>query len=179
VSDLTTWIDVADNATKIGLGALIGGGFGVMVAWLNNRSQAMKVFQERRRVMLETVTEAVDGACNAASLFWAKLGAAVTARDSQQRIADSDLRELKKLERTFFASYTVINSSASKLLLLGEASTEARLRILRSSLEDFWGIADLSNPLCTEQSLAQYKSSISLARGDFYAEISRAYRRDA
>jgi len=42
MADTKTWIDVADTAVKIGLGALLGGAFAVWVAFLNNKAKPVK-----------------------------------------------------------------------------------------------------------------------------------------
>jgi hypothetical protein len=179
MADPTTWITVADNAVKIGLGALLGGGFAVAVAWLNNKSQEKKAFRERRWLILEGVLESVDGAANAASVFWANLANAIYKRDKQQRPSDVELRELKGLEEKFFAAFTSLNSSGAKLLLLDDADPESKLSDLRAAFDAFFRIASVDNAKCNKEELDAHKTEISQARRAFYQALSQAYRRDA
>lgn len=177
MTDLTTWIDVADNAVKIGLGALIGGAFGVGAAWLNNSIQAKKALNERRRQIIELVIESVDSACNAASLYWSNLGNGVYKRDKGEKLTDSDKTQLDSLQSKFFESFMVLNSSGAKLLLLDEKDAEAQLQELRTALDGFFKIANLDSKKCTPEALTSHKDAISSKRRMFYSALSRAYAR--
>lgn len=170
---------MADSAVKIGLGALLGGAFGVWVAWLNNKSQVRNGYLERRREILEAVVESVDLAANSASLYWANLANAVYIRDKGEDIPESDLEELKKLENKFFLAFTKLNSSSAKLLMLGETSAEEKLAALRECFNGFFQIANLKNDKCTKQSLIEHKDSMTDTRREFFSQISNAYCHDA
>ncbi|RFC38298.1 MAG: hypothetical protein DID90_2727552661 [Candidatus Nitrotoga sp. LAW] len=177
MADLTTWVDVADSAVKIGLGALIGGTFGVWVAWLNNSIQAKKALNERRRQIIELVIESVDSACNAASLYWSNLGNGVYKRDKGEKLTDADKAQLDSLQSKFFESFTVLNSSGAKLLLLGENDAETQLQELRTALDAFFKIANIDGKKCTSDALASHKEAISTKRRIFYSTLSNAYAR--
>ncbi|RBO83965.1 hypothetical protein [Marinomonas aquiplantarum] len=179
MTDVTTWINVADNAVKIGLGALLGGGFGLFVAWMNNKSQVKKDLHDRRRAILEGVLESVDSSANAASLFWANLANTVYKRDNNQQILENEKEELDKLQNNFFAAFTLLNSSGAKLLLLGEEISEAKLSVLRTEFDALFRIGSISNSNCTKENLNNHKELISKARKDFYLELSKAYQRGA
>ena len=177
MADLTTWIDVADNAVKIGLGALIGGTFGIWVAWLNNSIQTKKALNERRRQIIELVIESVDSACNAASLYWSNLGNGVYKRGNGEKLTDTDNAQLDSLQSKFFESFTVLNSSGAKLLLLDESDAEAQLQELRAALDAFFKIANIDNKKCTTDALASHKDAISTKRRLFYSALSKTYAR--
>lgn len=55
-----TWIDVADTATKIGLGALIAGIFALIAAIVNHRHQLILSRDERLRVTLEEISKELE-----------------------------------------------------------------------------------------------------------------------
>lgn len=177
MANLTTWVDVADSAVKIGLGALIGGTFGVWVAWLNNSIQAKKALNERRRQIIELAIESVDSACNAASLYWSNLGNGVYKRDKGEKLTDTDKAQLDSLQSKFFESFTVLNSSGAKLLLLDERDAETQLQELRAALDAFFKIANVDNKKCTSDTLASHKDAISSKRRIFYSTLSKAYAR--
>jgi len=175
MANLTTWIDVADSAVKIGLGALIGGTFGIWVAWLNNTIQAKKALNERRRQIIELVIESVDSACNAASLYWSNLGNGIYKRGKGEKLTDTDYAQLDSLQSKFFESFTVLNSSGAKLLLLDESDAEMQLQELRAALDAFFKIANIDNKKCTTEALASHKDAISSKRRMFYSALSKAY----
>ena len=178
MADLKTWIDVTDSAVKIGLGALIGGGFGVWVAWLNNTIQAKKALNERRRQILEAVIEAVDGATNAGSMYWSNLSNGLYKRSKGEQLSTSDRAQLDSMQTKFFESFTTLNSCGAKLLLLNETEAEAALSSLRSALDAFFRIANLENKNCTMENLATHKEQISSKRRAFYSSLSKSYGRN-
>ena len=51
---------MADNAVKIGTGALVGGAFAIWRANLSNRNKAKKSLLDKKREMLEKVLVEVD-----------------------------------------------------------------------------------------------------------------------
>ena len=174
-----TWIEVADSAVKIGLGALLGGVFGLMIAWVNNRSQSLKGYYERRRTLLEHILESVDSASNSAATYWANLMNGVYKRDTNQRLSDDELSSLQGLERQFFAAFSSLNSSAAKLLLLGEEQAEASLAELRLAFENFFKVANIDGDKCTKVLLEEHKMAMSKARRAFFQSLSEAYKRQS
>lgn len=81
---------------KIGLGALLGSGFAVWVAWLNNRSAVARSFLEKRRGIIESILSDVDSFTTAASIYWAVLNSAVFKRDQKDFLSPEELEKLKK-----------------------------------------------------------------------------------
>lgn len=64
MSETANWIDIADKLLTLGFGILLGGAVGAVTAWMNNASQAKKALNERRRQILEGVTDVVDSFCS-------------------------------------------------------------------------------------------------------------------
>lgn len=60
-----TWIDVADSAIKIGLGALIGGFFAIIAAIVNHRQQVNLSHEERLRTTLEEISKELESTLSA------------------------------------------------------------------------------------------------------------------
>lgn len=179
MADVSTWINVVDNAVKIGLGALLGGGFGLLIARTNNKSQAKKDFHDRRRAILEGVLESVDSSANAASVYWASLINADLKRKKNKPISDKENEELNTFKNNFFDAFTVLNSSGAKLLLLGEQESESKLAILRGEFDDFFKVVNAANKNYTKEDLIAHRDRMSQARKEFYLELSKAYQHDA
>jgi hypothetical protein len=52
-----TWIDVVDDAIKIGLGALVGGMFSLLVLWRTHQHEINKELLRRKQDSLQTIAE--------------------------------------------------------------------------------------------------------------------------
>ena len=177
MADTKTWIDVADTAVKIGLGALLGGAFAVWVAFLNNKSQASKVYLERKRCIIESVVGEVDLFHGAAAFYWANLSNAVFKRDSNNRLSHAETEELKKLEQQLFEGFKSLGGCSSKLLLIGEGEAETKLRGMRNAIDDFFRVANIENKKCTTAALDGHKKTIQEKREELYLALSKSFAR--
>lgn len=57
-----TWLDIASDATKIGLGAIVGGAFALLAAQQAHRLRQREEYSRRRRDRLEAISESFDAA---------------------------------------------------------------------------------------------------------------------
>jgi hypothetical protein len=177
VQGTTTWINVADTAIKIGLGALIGGAFGIWVALVNNRSQSSRTYLEKKRSILESVLADVESFLGATIMYWANLSNAVYKRDKGIRLTEADTKELKKLEQALFESFKLLGSCSAKLLLIGEEVAEAKLKELRTTVDDFFQIANVENPKATESTLSKHRELIGARRTEFYRAAGESFKK--
>ena len=172
----TTWINVADTAVKIGLGALIGGAFGVWVALLNNRSQSSRGYLEKKRIILEAVLADVESFLSATTLYWANLANAIYKRDQGHKLTDADSKELSKLEQSLFESFKVVGTSSARLLLIGEEPADMKLRELHDAVDAFFRIGNVDNKKTTLDALDKHKELISSKRKEFYMALGGSFK---
>lgn len=172
------WYDVADTAVKIGLGTLLGGAFAMWRAHVSNRNQARKSFLEKKREMIETVLKEVDDFYATASVYWADLANAAFKRKKGDALTSKETHDLRELEQELFASFRILGFSSSRLKLIDENEAEKALQKMREVISDFFQIAHIENPKCTEEALESHKQRIQAARGEFFDALSMAYRRD-
>lgn len=175
MSDTVTWAQVASDAVKIGLGALVGGGFGVWLALLNNRQQIARDFHTRKRQILEDVVTQFDKFFKDLTLFATNLRNASYIKRSGQFVSQEDLKELAALEKKLFLSFTILASVSSRLLLLGEPGCNAIVEQVREKASEFFKIATLENPKCNEESISTFVREIRTLRTDFLTKLSEPY----
>jgi hypothetical protein len=179
MADPKTWIDVADDAVKIGLGALLGGSFAVLVARLNNRSQIARSLLEKRREIIESVLTDIDSFTTAASVYWANLSNAVFKRDQKEFLSPEDLGQLKELEQALFESFTISGRCSARLLLIGEREAAKKLRDLRGTVDGFFRIGNIRSDSCTASALEEHKKLMLQERDGFLLALSKSFEREA
>lgn len=177
MADPVTWAQVASDAVKIGLGAVVGGGFGVWLALLNNRQQVARDFHARKRRLLEKVVSEFDEFFKDLTLFATSLRNASYIKHSGQVIPPTDLEELDGLEKKLFLSFTILASVSSRLLLLGEVGSNTAIERVREKASDFFKIATLENVKCNEESIAAFVKDIRRLREEFLSKIAEPYSR--
>ena len=184
----TSWISIADTAVKIGLGALISGIFGWLIAKHNSKSVVDKLMFERRSNTLSDVAHAYETFFQAYLKFSNRLvGINNTNRTCSPPTADeaqlfgvlitNSLNEavrfrqtqMERMEDSFFAQ--------SKLMLLGEKDCQQKGEALHMAIahadqsfkfdgRDF----DLTN-------FETLHKGVATARQEFYKAMEKAFGR--
>jgi hypothetical protein len=175
-----SWVDVTDTAITIGLSALIGGGFGVLGAWLSFRREADKEYLKRKRELLESILDQFDKFAQQQSAYWANLANAAYLRDKNdpaEPLTDETKAKLKKGQDELWESYLLLIPAGSKLHLVGEPGAVAALKAARDESDAFFKKADVDNPHCTKDFIDQSKEKLTAARKKFYDSLHAAYSR--
>ena len=175
IADTVTWAQVASDAVKIGLGALVGGGFGVWLALLNNRQQVARDFYARKRQILEDVVTQFDKFFKDLTLFVTNLRNASYVKQSGEQVTQEDRKELEALEKKLFTSFTILASVSSRLLLLGEPGCNTAVEQVREKASEFFKIATLENPKLNEQAVSTFVDEIRALRTDFLTKLSEPF----
>lgn len=175
MADPKTWIDVADTAVTIGLAALVGGGFSVMLSKINHERAVRKEYYKRRREIIEKVLEDFDRFAAAQSTHWAKLANAVYAHETAAPDGKQLADEVAKTEALLWDSYRLLLPCQSRLALLGEAACVKVLQEFRDTSDAFFKIAVVGNPKCTSPALQEHKTQMTGARTAFYQSLCTAH----
>ena len=96
---MTDWPSVVDSAVKIGLGALVGGGFAIWALRLNQRHDHVKAQRERRATLLQEAQLEVSRFAGLVSAYWANVRNAVHIRDKGDVVTQVMRRELEAQEQ--------------------------------------------------------------------------------
>lgn|GEM_PF-6030392 len=182
-----TWIQVIDDAVKIGLGALIGGLFTWIVARHNNKSVIDKLQFERKTKMLSEVAETFEDYFQAymkASThygFIAELWAKEPSIPETQKALYRDETERHISDAMRFRvewAQKIANAVAaqSKLMLLGE-------RQCLNKAEAFFNAINAAEAAFkfngTSVNMSRYQETtiaLRVAREGFYKEMERAFK---
>ena len=172
------WINVADTAVKVGLGALIAGGFCALNAWHNHKKESSKEYAAKRRELLESVMLSVDEFSREVSLFWALLMNGVYKKNNEG-LDDEDRAEIESKEKDLFEKFNKINSSKRKLLLISKKDCHRKLSEYREASADFFKLSSIKNDSLTQEQLSEHKEKMQSSRDAFFECLSEAYRKHA
>jgi len=114
-----TWIEVADTAVKIGLGALIGGVFGILSPFVLSRKEVMMDRRSRRLKHMEEIlskleeyfTFIIEHAAST-SFYW------TCYYDKLPELADAK-KDFDRDKKIYDAKHGLSVSAMTKLVLLG------------------------------------------------------------
>ena len=113
------WPSVVDSAVKIGLGALIGGGFAIWTIRLNQRHDDVKAQRERRSTLLLEAQLEVSRFAGLVSSYWASVRNTVYIRDKGEVITPLMRSGLKAQEQKVFEALAELSTAPGKVLLIG------------------------------------------------------------
>ncbi len=174
MADPKTWIDVADTAVKVGLGALIGGGFSYLLMHLDHDRESKKEYAKRRLNNIEIAFEEINEFSKIISLYWANLANGLFKK-GKGTLTDEDLKSLSEEEQRLFESFSLLNSSRTKLVLLSESTSVDKLDNYKTTCEDFFKIANIDGDNCTKENLIIHKEKMIKSRQSLLEAMSKTY----
>jgi len=119
----TEWIDVADTAVKIGLGALITGFFTYLGIKLTKNSEKQKFLLEHKVKMLEQISEDIESYFRALDSYTAKVAGITKHKQVKGEERDpftvEQIKSIKERDLTLSESWAAKKSAISKMRLVG------------------------------------------------------------
>ena len=180
----TTWIDVVDDAVKIGLGAAISGMFAWIVARRHTRGDVDKLVLERRTQIITDVAERYEAVFQAYLRFSNRLlGVANVAQqptvedeeDFRFAFLAAESTNTTDLRRALHDKIQDAFAAQSRLMLLGEdecrkAAEQFHISVLAAdkSFKFDGQTFDLSR-------YVEVTGAVRDARKKFYSEMSKAF----
>lgn len=174
---ITNWPDVVDSAVKIGLGALLGGGFSLVIAWLSYQRNLGRDYFKRRRELIEKAVRDLDNFYRAMSLFRASLQNLLFKKNSQQPASHDDQTAIKALEKKLYVGFSDLYTVRSTLILLDEDALEKNVERFIRQASAFFKVASIENPKLTDERINKYKKSLDTRRKKILSGLSVAYRK--
>jgi len=178
MADPKTWIDVADTAVKVGLGALIGGGFSYLLTRLNHDRESIKEYAKRRLNNIELAFEEINEFSKIISLYWANLANGIFKKEKGTLTKD-DKGSLNDEEQHLFESFSLLNGARTKLVLLAETKSVEKLDQYKTACEDFFKIANIDGKNCTKRNLTEHKEKMIHSRDKLLEAMSKTYGKNA
>ena len=164
-----TWIEVADSALKVGLGALISGVTAYLIA---RNGHARDALMERLRRRLDTVHSTVDEVTEfmkVTLLYWKELANWI---DSKSKEASHKLKDSDEAMNTSFHRMTV---ALNRFYLVGSPECRTALKELAEVCKEFYRNSHFNNPSLTMEAMNEHKKRISAARDHFFEMLEETY----
>jgi hypothetical protein len=175
--DPSTWITVADDAVKVGLGALIGGAATIATILLTRKNDSTKLHFEKRLELIKEISLEVAKFGFTISAYWAKIIDAKIKIDKGTSLTVTEENELEEMQKESFRLFGELAYPRTKLSMLGEIETRNALDELRKVCDEFYRIAVLTDPKCTPSELDRLKIAISSKRDAFLDAIETSFNK--
>jgi uncharacterized protein (DUF4213/DUF364 family) len=179
-----TWIAVADDAVKVGLGALIGGGIGIIATYLSQRRESTKHYNDKKREQLLDVALQFDKFYAALGIYWANIRNAAFKKESEANLGKKDLLSKKekaaiaKAEAVFFESFPILSQCNTKLLLIGDKESSKKLSSFRETADQFFKESHVDNEKSTQMNLDNYQKKLAAQKISFLDSLHERYKSD-
>ena len=128
--NVITWIDVADSAVKIGLGALIGWLATYSTARLTQKHEIAKEQRARRRELVEGVATQIESYFVQIYTAFAYIQARHKEIESSGSVSESFLKKYKEAIEPLGTSIDLAEGAEAKLLLLEQTECAKKVREL-------------------------------------------------
>jgi hypothetical protein len=166
-----TWIDVADTAVKIGLGALIGGAFSFLAPFIlaikesmmERRARRIKHMEEAIMMLEQYFTFYIQHAANTC-FYWTCL------YDKSPALPDAK-KDFQRDKEIYDAKQGLSISAMTRLLLLGESGVASDVRSISDML--YSKICEMEEPMSEAERNAKFQT----LRSEFIVKRDELYRR--
>lgn len=172
---MTTWIEVADSALKMGLSGLIGGYFSWRVARVTLRAQETRDRMTKRAADFDRVVDALTNARHAAHRFVDALGDWIVNQDSDIEPEEVEV-PLKQAKAALEMAVTDLTNAETRLALLGEAECASKLVEYRHALDIFYRDAWNRRAAITDAELGTLNDGLDASKTRVLEALSKAYQ---
>ena len=178
MADLT-WIEVADNAVKIGLGALIAGSVTIVTLHLNNKHSKNKELRTRTALILDNAIEDMDKLIDAWVLVDSITFNLHIQKDKGniQDFEEKHYTPLREHYNRYMELLAQMVSQLNRILILQESSVieDIRKTLSQAVIEVHEVICDDYN-IPTIAQIKQASNEIGQARTKFSKEIRKIHQ---
>jgi hypothetical protein len=184
MADPTTWIAVAHDAVKVGLGALIGGGIGIIATYLSQRREKTKQYNDKKREQLLDIALQFDRFTAALGLYWANVRNAAFKKESRNKrsksayLSKQEKAAIAKTQSLFFESFSILSQCDTKLRLVGDKESSRKLDKYRAAADTFFKESHVDNPKSTQENLDKHRNILVQQRTAFLDSLHDRYKSD-
>jgi hypothetical protein len=168
-----TWLEIVDSAVKIGLGALIAGGSGWLLARGQYSHELRKTKVSREFELLKDIAEKVERFTHSALKYWA-----ISADWHRARRANPDAPKSETLlstQKELFGRFNELTSAEAFLLLLGQKAAQAQLRAYGEHVMTYRRAASRAKEPMSDGEIDDYRMYILKARETFFERLNGMY----
>jgi hypothetical protein len=169
-----TWLEVADSAIKIGLGAVIAAISTILITKIQHRHSLHKDRVDREYQLLKGIAEKVEQFTHAALKHWA-VGTEWqrSLRANPDAIKPKDMRDSRT---ELFNRFNDVTASEALLLLLGQEKAQAKLRAYGEYVSEFGRLVSRAHSLMPDDAVAAHRSAMLRLRAAFFDELHLIYK---
>jgi hypothetical protein len=171
-----TPLEIIDTAVKVGLGAAISGVSAYWMSKSKSRDDLRRERFSRHHGLLEKSAEQIENFSHVVLRYWALMIEWVRVRDQGLTLQAHRAEELTKSKAELFNVFSDLTSAEAKLLLLGHAEAQKRLRTFGDLSKQVRREAFEGNKALTEQKMEEFRTQLLGAREALFTEMSRIYR---
>ncbi len=172
-----TWVEVADTAIKISLGALVAGAFGYLTARLSYEREDRARYATRRRDNIEKVLEKLTQVERTLAKQQARINKYRHYVDSDERLADEAEVEFAELDKRLYEEIHHFRRASSILLMLGEKKAERRLEAYAEAIDEWFQYSDPVEGEFSKDLYDELAAKLETVRGSAYDALAAAYKR--
>jgi hypothetical protein len=168
-----TWIEVADTAIKVGLGALVSGFTAYLIArHAHKRDASLEHLRRRLDVMHSIVDEATEFMKMNLD-YWTKLANWLDEEDQEKKFKDK--QSVIDAGGVMSDSFHRITVCYNRFYLIGSSECRNALRALAEHCQKFYRDYHVESKNITLESMAKQRQAIIKFRDEFFDALENTY----
>ncbi|MCO6058496.1 hypothetical protein NG726_17700 [Pseudomonas sp. MOB-449] len=172
----TTWIEIADTAIKIGLGAVLSGISAFVINHQSHNKNIEKENHSRNKETLESVTLSIEELTHVLLKYWSSI--LDWSKNNEKGVKPSKEKSdsIVELREDVFNLFKGLTNSEGRLLLIGCVEQQKKLREYGMLISEFYRYASRNNEEMQSSELEAWRSKILEAREQLYSSLNKSYR---
>ena len=172
----TTWIEIADTAIKIGLGAAISGVSAFLINRQTHNKNLEKENYSRNKETLESVTLSIEELTHALLKYWSYILEWAKNNEKGVQASKEKTDSIIELRGDVFNLFKGLTNSEGRLLLIGCVEQQKKLREYGSLISEFYRYASRNNEKMQSSEIEVWRTNILEAREQLYSSLNKSYR---
>ncbi|CAH0260760.1 hypothetical protein SRABI70_03206 [Pseudomonas sp. Bi70] len=172
----TTWIEIADTAIKIGLGAAISGASAFLINRQSHNKSLEKENYSRNKETLESVALSIEELTHALLKYWSYILDWAKNNEKGVQASKEKIDSITELRGDVFNLFKGLTNSEGRLLLIGCVEQQKKLREYGSLISEFYRYASRNNEQMQSSELEVWRAKILEAREQLYSSLNKSYR---
>lgn len=172
----TKWIEIADTAIKIGLGAAISGASAFLINRQTHNKSLEKENYSRNKETLESVTLSIEELTHALLKYWSYILEWAKNNEKGVQASKEKTNSIIELRGDVFNLFKGLTNSEGRLLLIGCVEQQKKLREYGTLISEFYRYASRNNEEMQSSELEAWRTKILETREQLYSSLNKSYR---
>jgi len=172
----TTWIEIADTAIKIGLGAALSGISAFLINRQSHNKDIEKENHSRNKETLESLTLNIEELTHALLKYWSYILDWAKNNEKGVEVSKEKTELITEFRREVFNLFKGLTNCEGRLLLIGCVEQQKKLREYGTLISEFYRYASRNNEEIKISELEAWRTKILEAREQLYSSLNKSYR---